>query len=69
MRYSKLRGLIKEKGLTETQFGNMLQLSKTALSQRLNEKTSWKIDEIEQACRLLGIQEEEVPVYFFKGRL
>lgn len=67
MRYSKLRGLIKEKGLTETQFGSRLKLSKTALSQRLNEKTAWKVEEIEAACKVLQIPDSDIPAYFFKS--
>ena len=69
MKYAKLRGLIKEKGLTEAEFGSMLQLSKTALSQRLNEKCSWKVDEMEQACKILGISATDIPEYFFSNIL
>lgn len=69
MRYAKLRGLIKEKGLTEAEFGSMLHLSKTALSQRLNEKCSWKVDEMEQACKVLGISATDMPEYFFSNIL
>lgn len=67
MVYSKLRGRIKEIGLTETEFGEKINLSKSAISQRLNGKTPWKVDEIEKSCKILGINGTDVSLYFFKN--
>ena len=45
MKYLKLRGRIKEKGLTEQDFARKLNLSRTSLSLRLNGKTAWNLPE------------------------
>ena len=68
MKYLKLRGRIKEKGLTEQDFARKLNLSRTSLSLRLNGKTAWNLPEIEATCEILSIPETQVSDYFFNGR-
>ena len=61
----KLRGRIREKFGTQEAFADAMGMSNTTLSAKLNRKTDWKRQEIETACRLLGIDAECIPVYFF----
>lgn len=65
MKFLKLRGRIREKGLTEQDFARQLNLSRTSLSLRLNGKTAWNLPEIEASCQILSIPDTEVPEYFF----
>lgn len=65
MKFLKLRGRIKEKGFTEQEFANMLSLSRTSLSLRMNGKTEWSLSDIEKACEILSIPSTEIPEYFF----
>lgn len=64
MKYRKLRGLIREKYETQAAFAAAMGMSNTTLSAKLNGKTDWVRAEMEQACRLLGISAEDIPVYF-----
>ena len=65
MSYSKLRGAIREKYGTQQAFADDLGMTAATLSCKLNGKTEWTRQEIENACRLLGIPLTEAPVYFF----
>lgn len=65
MNESKLRGRIREKFGTQEAFADAMKMSHTTLSAKLNGKSEWKRQEIEDACRLLGISAEEIPLYFF----
>ena len=65
MNESKLRGLIREKFGTQEAFADALKMSHTTLSSKLNGKTDWKRQEIEDACRLLDISAADIPLYFF----
>lgn len=65
MNESKLRGSIREKFGTQEAFADAIGMSHTTLSAKLNGKSEWKRQEIEDACRLLGISAEEIPLYFF----
>lgn len=61
----KLRGLIREKYGTQAAFSDALGMSEATLSAKLNGKTEWTRQEIEDACRLLDISAEGIPTYFF----
>lgn len=65
MNESKLRGLIREKFKTQADFAMALGMADTTLSAKLNGKTDWKRQEIETACRVLGVAAEDIPLYFF----
>ena len=66
LKNSRLRGKIREKFISERRFADAMNMHKTSLSFRLNNKCQWRIDEIEKAIKLLGIKVEEIPAYFFK---
>ncbi len=63
--YSKLRGKIREKYGTEGEFAKALGISKTSLSDKLNNKVSFTSSEINKACELLDISIRFIPIYFF----
>ena len=65
MSYSKLRGKIVEVFRNNASFAEAMGMDKSSLSFKLNNKTPWKREEIEKACELLGINIEEVHLYFF----
>ena len=67
--YSKLLGRLKEKGLTQDKFAELLGMSGTTLSKKLNGKSEWTQAEINKACEILEINPEEIPVYFFKAKV
>lgn len=65
MSYSKLRGKIREVYGKNENFSKAMQIDLSSLSAKLNNKTPWKREEIEKACKLLRIPIEEVYLYFF----
>lgn len=63
--YRKLKGKIKEVFDTQDSFAKDMEMSKTALSQRLNGSVEWKASEIAKACNLLHIPLSDAYLYFF----
>lgn len=63
--YRKLRGKIKEVCGTQDDFAEKIGVGRVTLSQRLNNQSEFSQDEIYKACGILGIGNEEIPVYFF----
>lgn len=63
--YSKLLGRIVEKVGTQCNFANKMGLSERSISLKLNGKVGWKQSEIANACKILSINDEEIPAYFF----
>jgi hypothetical protein len=65
MSYAKLRGKIVEVYGTNKEFSKAVDIERSSLSAKLNNKAPWKREEIERACILLNIPIEEVHLYFF----
>ena len=63
--YSKLKGRIAERYGTRKNFAKALNLSETAISLKLNNKTFFSQEDIEKWSGLLGISVEEYGEYFF----
>lgn len=63
--YSKLRGKIKEVFNTQDKFAESLGIGRVSLSKRLNNELDFSQDEIHKSCDLLGIDRNDIPVYFF----
>ena len=49
---------------TMADFAEAVCLSSTTLSNKLNKKTPWRLDEITAVCNLLEIDSAEIPFYF-----
>lgn len=65
MRYSKLRGRIREKCGTQEHFANLIGMNPSSLSLRLNNRTEWSREEIVKSAHILGISFLEIGEYFF----
>ena len=66
--FRKLSGRIVEKYGTQYNFAKALGLSEHSLSNKLNNKVSWKTNEIAHAMDLLGIDKSKVAEYFFNEK-
>lgn len=63
--YAKLCGKITEKCQTQAIFAEKMGLSERSVSLKLNNKVSFRQDEINRAAKILGIKDEEIGAYFF----
>lgn len=63
--YSELIGRIKTRFKTQRAFAQAMNMSLSALNQRLNNKIEWRSRDILKACELLKIGKDEVSTYFF----
>ena len=63
--YSKLRGRIKEKFNTLDSFAEALGMSRTSLSQRLNNQLEFSQNEIAKAMVLLDEDEVNIVDFFY----
>ena len=63
--YKMLKLKIKEVFDTQEAFADAMEMSYTALNQRLNNKIEWKTPEIAKACELLHIPLANAHLYFF----
>lgn len=62
--YRKLRGRIREMGYTHKELAEAMGLSSAALSQRMNRKHIWNIDECYRVLKLLNVSPAAVHQYF-----
>lgn len=63
--YSALLGKIVQKFHTQYNFAHAIGLSERTVSLKLNCKIPWKQNEIVKACQVLGIDDNDIPAYFF----
>lgn len=63
--YNKLRGRIREYFFTIDNFAEKMNLSPTAVINKLCNRSPFKQPEITLACSLLEIPDEEIHIYFF----
>lgn len=63
--YKDLKLRIKKVYDTQEAFAEAMDMSYTALNQRLNNAVEWKTPEIFKACELLDIPLAEAHLYFF----
>ena len=67
--YRRLRGRIREVFGTETEFARKLGISRTSMSQRMNNVSEFSSAEILNASKLLKIPAEDIPDYFFTEKV
>lgn len=65
MKYSKLKGAIREKYGRQSDFAAALGMSQGSLSGKLNGRNEWTRIEIERACGLLDVPLCRAHLYFF----
>ena len=63
--YSRLRGKIRECGLTEEKLAKAIEMTKNTLSDKLNRKSQFKTVEMYNICKVLGIDLKDIDYYFF----
>ena len=63
--FSKLRGLMAEKGFTQADLSRALHVSENSISKKLNGKSYFSAEETCKIANLLGIGVSEIGVYFF----
>ena len=63
--YGALREKIRGKFGTIGAFADAMGKDRSTISQKLNGIVAWTQDEIEAACKLLGIPASDIPKYFF----
>lgn len=63
--YDKLKGKIVEVFGTQSSFANAMEWSERTLSLKMNGAVPWKQTDICKATELLGLDDSDIPVYFF----
>lgn len=63
--YNKLVGRIIEKYGTRAAFASAMNMSERTLSTKLTGKRGWKQKDISNACKLLNIDQKDIPAHFF----
>lgn len=69
MDYSKLLGRIKEKGFTQASVARMIKVSPTTMNGKLNGHVEFSQSEIRNLCKVLHIQDSDIPAFFFTEKL
>lgn len=64
--YSKLNCRIVERYGTRKEFGKAMGWSEHTISCKLTNKVAWKQADITKAVDLLGIEKNDIGIYFFK---
>lgn len=67
--YSKLNGKITEVCGSQAEFSRRMNMSQHSVSHKLNNRTSFRQDEIESAMDVLGIERQNVSDYFFSVKV
>ena len=67
--YSRLIGRMREKGYTQEKMARALGISETSLNHRLNNRLSFRQDEIASASNILSIPMQQIEEYFFAKHL
>lgn len=63
--YNKLRGRIREICHTQERFADLMNISKSTMSAKLNGHVEFTQEEITQACMILNIDHVNIHEYFF----
>ena len=61
----ELKGILREKKINYETLAGYLKMSLSALSNKINGKSVFNILEVEKIIRFVGIQKENIPLYFF----
>lgn len=67
--YLKLKAKIMETYKTQEAFAKAMEMSLTALNQRLNGVVDWKTTEVVKACELLCVDLSDAWIYFFNQKV
>ena len=67
--YSKLKGKIVEVYGSQEKLAKILDISNQSMSNKMTNKVPFKTNEIEKLVELLGIDPQDIGVYFFKKKV
>lgn len=67
LNFNKLKGKIREKGLTQVQLAKMVGMSPSVMNQKLNNKSDFTLMESFVIGKVLGI--DDMNAYFFNEEL
>lgn len=67
--YNKLKGKIKEKYKSQSNFALIIGWSNRTLSLKLNGKRAWTQVDICKATKLLDLEEKDIQTYFFTPKV
>ena len=62
--FRKLRGAIVAYGWNQEMFGKAMAWTKSTVSERLNGKRSWPIEDVYRVCEVLDIDPKDIPEYW-----
>lgn len=63
--YSKLRGLVRERGKTQESLASVAGMKEATFSQKINNNSEFKQSEIIKICEVLKIPHDLIHYYFF----
>ena len=66
MRYAKLKGKMRELGITQADLAKKLELSEVALNKKLNGKSQFKVIESIEIMKVFDEPLSSIPAYFFE---
>lgn len=69
MNYSKLLGLIREKGYTQVELASKIGISSVTINKKLRGHSDFTQSEIASICKVLEITDADIPAYFFTPKL
>lgn len=67
--YRKLRGKIIEMFGTMSKFAKAMGYSERTISLKINGKIDFTQSDIAKSVNLLGLRDDEIPVYFFTNKV
>jgi transcriptional regulator with XRE-family HTH domain len=67
--YSKLLGRIRERGYNQTTLAKKIGMHPSTLSEKLNNKYRFSVEEIGSIRKALDIPKSEIGVYFFDEKV
>ena len=67
--YNKLKGRLKEKGITQERLAQIIGRDKSTISLRLNNQSLFVQDEIDKIIKALEIPASEIEAYFFTNKV
>ena len=63
-RFRLLRGRMVAQGVEQAYLARLIHRGKTYVSERMNSKAPWDLDDIYAICAALDIAHEDIPIYF-----
>lgn len=65
MNCAKLRGRVRELGLSQADIAKIIGVSEPTINAKLNARSEFTQSEMAKLCAALSIKEKDIPAYFF----